>query len=454
MLIRKRNRYLERAIELIYTKHRNLLPFLEIFRNDIETIQFVPLGENATAVIMLENKKFNILFNTDYIKRDNLSDEDILWTICHEISHYILGHLTSEYENKYPLFFRNFGYDCQVNSMLYNINKRKQINVLKGMNWESYSHYLKGEEEIPFFLLVPPPLKKKRVLKDFEKSQIEPEKRELLIEFWFKNYSEEGLGLEEIFEYLEKIMPLDNQNEEETEPENAITEEKLPQTVLDFFEQYPTPSISEDELEAIIEDFDAKLFYTLDDIELNNRKLSVLRQSISRALFSGTNNDYKKRDWRKTVSTLPNVSRKESLLIAEEYNPLFYTQNQMREEEKEVAIYVDFSYSTEPYHAEIAKILTALKNQYKGRYFAFTTKITEMTFNDLIKGEYNSGGTDIEPVYEHINQNGFEKTLIITDGEFSKPSISTNARIFALLLGEGSDANAFGVKPEKVWKII
>ena len=151
---------------------------------------------------------------------------------------------------------------------------------------------------------------------------------------------------------------------------------------------------------------------------------------------------------------MPNVSRKESLLITQEYNPLFYTQNQMRDEEKEVAIYVDFSYSTESYHAEIAKILTALKNQYRGRYFAFTTKITEMTFNDLIKGEYNSGGTDIEPVYEHINQNGFKKALIITDGEFCLPSNSTNARIFALLLGEESNAEAFGIKPEKVWKII
>ena len=444
--------YLGKMIELIYTKHQNLFPFLNIFRKDIETLKFTPMGDDATAVIFLKEKKFHIIFNTDYIKRDNLTDEDILWTLCHEISHYILGHLTSEYEKKYSLFFRNFGYDCQVNSLLYNINRRKEINSLKGPNWENYGAFLKGEEEIPFFLLVPPPISKTKAKLDFAKSKLEKEQQEIILEFWFNNYSEEGLGLDEIFSYLENIIHVEDDQPVE-ENEKLLSEEELPESVIDFFKEINSRALNEQLIKSILEGENSKLFIDFDDVKLQKRRLNTLRSAIRESLFDSSENNSKMNEIQKNISVLPNISRKEALSVSGNYLPLYYSNRQFISKNKSSAIYIDFSYSTKAFHAEIAKLLSALKNEYKGKYYAFTTGIVEMTFKEITSGEYFSGGTDINPVYEHINQNRFEKALIITDGEFSVPSITAKAQIYAVLLGEDSSKNNFGKQPKKIWVI-
>jgi len=201
--------YIIKLIDLIYTKHQTLLPFLEILRRDIKNISFEELDDSYTAFIRLNDKKFEIFFNLNFINNYSLTDEDILWITCHEIGHYILDHLNSEYNKTHPKEFCNMAFDCQVNSLLYNINEQKPIEVLNKINQENYNKFLSGEDrEGYFFLLVPPFKTENEIRQELKKAQIEEQKREIIIEFWFKNFSKEGLGLNDIFSYLEKLIEI------------------------------------------------------------------------------------------------------------------------------------------------------------------------------------------------------------------------------------------------------
>ena len=457
--MKKREPKLSELIELIYDKHPKLLPFLDIFRKDINSLQFVPLGEDATAAIVLRNKKFDIVFNTEYIKREKLSDEDILWVLCHEISHYILGHLVSEYEKKYPPMFRNFGYDCQVNSMLYNINERKRIKVFDP-NLEAYGEFLRGAENELYFLLAPPHLSEKEVREDFEKvKNIDAEKLELIKEFWLKNYRPNGLGLDEIFYYLEKILPPEETKSETSEDEfehqdEAFDEEDLPESVRDFFDKLneaPAPPLPEEILEGFGDAFEIE--FNINDAELNRRKLNILRNAMREVLFYDGRGAVRELDFSRQRTVMPNVTRRETLMLGYDILPSFYENTMLSEIGKTLAVYVDFSASTFEYHAEVSKLIASLEEFKSARFFAFTENVYEIDYKDFFRGKFISGGTDIEPVYEHINKNGFEKALIITDGEFSTPQLFTNAKVFILLLGEFPNAGNFGIIPEKVWKL-
>jgi predicted metal-dependent peptidase len=150
---------------------------------------------------------------------------------------------------------------------------------------------------------------------------------------------------------------------------------------------------------------------------------------------------------------MPNVTRRETLMLGYDILPSFYENTMLSEIGKTLAVYIDFSASTFEYHAEVSKLIASLEEFKSARFFAFTENVYEIDYKDFLRGKFISGGTDIEPVYEHINKNGFEKALIITDGDFYPPEFVANARIFALLLGEFAETRNFGLIPEKTWKV-
>ena len=180
----KNDNYIIRFINLIYEKHLEPAPFLDVFRKDIRTIKFLELDDDETATINLNDGKFEILFNILFIRNYFLTDEDILWIICHEISHFILNHFNPHLNKKYSKDFRNLAFDCQVNSLLYNINERNEILLFKKLNGINHYQYLNGEDSDSYVFLTIPPFKDVQTVKDdFEKIQLDKEKADLIIEF-------------------------------------------------------------------------------------------------------------------------------------------------------------------------------------------------------------------------------------------------------------------------------
>ena len=457
--MKKQYPYLIDLIDLIYEKYHNLLPFLNLLRKDVDKFEFAHLGEDRTALITLGNSKISILINIDFVEEYKLNNEDILWLLCHELSHYILQHLSSKYNGKYSPQFRNIGFDCQVNSMLYNINERKTIDLLVKANWVNYTDFLNGDAYDFYFLLVPPIDSEESVRNDFANLDYDSDKLNLIVYFWFNNYSSKGLGLDEIFYYLEQIIP---QEEEEVDEDNLIDENEIPFNLSELPEniQATWDTIQEnliaEKFEVKIEQISESLIerdFNLDKVDLQIRKQNILKNAMKESFFMKSGNGVGSLDAIQQSSIFPNITRKEASIISSGYLPTFYNNTLDVETKSNIAIYIDFSISTQDYHAEICKLLTSLKSINHGKYFAFSTSVEEITFDDLLTGRFESSGTDINPVVNHINENHFKKVLIITDGDFESPISTTRSDLFILLFEE---SNKYTVLKEigsikKIW---
>lgn len=426
----KENNYLIKLIDLIYEKHQNLLPFLDVFRNDIETIKFIDSDSDMTAMIKLHDKRFEIIFNLRFIREYDLNDEDILWVICHEISHYVLEHLTSNINHKYSKSFCDIAFDCQVNSLLYIINERRDIDVLLKTNKINYTQFLHGEDPNGYyFLLVPPFLKENKVREDFQKINLNEKKRERIIDFWYKNYSENPLGLSEICGYLEKIIE-DNNPTEEIIPEG--NNQEIPESLVNLSEVFKNYKSENSLASEEIEDSNDSDRFDLSDTKIDERKKQRLKEAIAQAVFNNKKNVKQGVYSIMMRSIIPSINRREAVMLSNGLIPSFYGTEFDVSIPESVAIYIDFSASTQPYHKTICKHIAELRGLYKGPYFAFSEQVEEISYEDLLAGNFDVADTDIGPVIQHINKNKFQKALIITDGEFQAATIKTKAEIFVI----------------------
>jgi hypothetical protein len=463
--------YLEKIIELVFTKKQNLIPFVDILRNDINSLIFTEDDAVESANIILHDGKFDIVINTKFIEEYELNDEDVLWLICHEITHYALDHLNISSLSVFNDHVRNIGLDCQVNSLLYNLNNREKIELFEKGNKINYEQFLNNEDREGFyFLTVPPFLTEQEVKQDLKKINYDEKKKELIVEFWFKNFSSEGLGIIEIFEYLKQIFdnPYNNQtdkeedsnndkNEENNEGNNETdnnggnednednegdtkekSEEKIPESVVNLLDdllkggkkvksQTKTGSI-----ENIISETE-KQYATKDNI-------TILRNAIAAAMFTKQNNITAINE---TIiqTVIPNMGRKEAVLLSRGIMPLFYNSRGDTPLFQDIAIYIDFSASTQPYHKKILNLIYSLRDVYSGKYYAFSDKVCEVSLDDLTKGKFDTGGTDLERVFEHINNNNIQKALIISDGEFGIVTKLCRAELFFVLMSVNNSTN-------------
>jgi hypothetical protein len=336
--------------------------------------------------------------------------------------------------------------------MLYNINEQNPIETLNKFNEVNYDQYLSGEDRGGYFYLLVPPFKTENEIRDdFNKACINKKKTEIIIEFWFKNYSKDGLGLDEIVFYLEQLIEdyepdEENQNDEYKEIETS----DLPESVIELSETL-IQNIKDNDTVSI-EQFSNNLF-DLSNIETNKRDKLTLEKAIEKTLFkkkSGKEGEISEVFYR---NIFPVISRRESLYLSSDVIPVFYENKNSEIISSETAIYIDFSISTEPYHKQICKSITSLRKVYQGPYYGFTESVEELTYQDLLSGNFDISGTEIDPVIEHINQNKFKKALIITDGEFDKSRIQTKAELYIILFETSNSVNSIKTagKVKQVW---
>ncbi len=435
------NEYLQKLIELVYTKNQKLIPFLDILRNDIRSLTFTADTDIESANIIMQNGKFDIIVNTNFIAAYELDDEDVLWLICHEIAHYALDHLSMSSLSVFNDHVRNIGLDCQINSLLYNLNDRNTIQLFEKANKINYTQFLENEDrEGYYFLTVPPFLSEKKVINDLKQIDFDEKKKKLIAEFWFKNFSKEGLGIKEIFEYLVQIFNNPYNNEDEKNGENnkerendnkdsKYGEEDIPEEITELMDKLLKTGKSvksqSEQLKNII--LDTEKQYSIKD------NITILRNAINSAVFT-KNNNISAINETIMQTIMPNLGRKEAVLLAKGLMPMFYNTVGDYSLSKDIAIYIDFSASTKPYHSKILNLINALRDIYSGKYYSFSDYVTEVSLDDLVKGKFETGGTDIEKVFENIEANGIKKALIISDGEFGIVNKTCKAELFIVLL--------------------
>jgi len=433
---------LEEIIELIYTKHNELLPFLPVLRNNIESVEIINNKTIETAQIELKNNKFYIKISKVMIDDYKLNTTDLMWILAHEISHYLQKHFDPNRIKTLSPSDENIIEDMQVNSMLYHINNKQQIELMMKLNGIAYQTLLESGDlrNCYGFMLVPPNKPEHEIRKEIMGiSNIETDKKEKLILLWFDNYNK-GLSLEEITVRLKEIIDFTKDEDKQ---------EQVPQEILDL----------EETLKGIFENSTNNKenieneYYSscLDEIDLNltpeqmqNRKLNILKYSIDKVLFKNKNYSTINDDEIFFKSVVPHYGRRETAMLSVGLQPLFYYKNEITKikENKFAAVYIDYSASADEYKKTIYLLLLKLKDKYQGPYFLFTTKIKEVTLAEIKTGKTISGGTEIDCVINHINDNGFKKALIITDGEFEPYYTKTDIDFYALLYSTKNNASA------------
>lgn len=125
---------------------------------------------------------------------------------------------------------------------------------------------------------------------------------------------------------------------------------------------------------------------------------------------------------KKTLSRKPipiSPSKRDLLKIAVTGNwPTMWAAPKRKQTHSEfgVAIYLDVSGSVYEYLPKICRLIVSMKKEITCIY-GFSNEVHEHGLNMLRKGELKTtGGTDFDCVAEHIEEAGFKKCVIITDG--------------------------------------
>jgi len=66
-------------VGLIYLKHNQFIPFIDIYRNNIECCEVVNDKQTESARLVYKNDKFYIYFGKNFIDEYNLTLDDIVF---------------------------------------------------------------------------------------------------------------------------------------------------------------------------------------------------------------------------------------------------------------------------------------------------------------------------------------------------------------------------------------
>ncbi len=127
----------------------------------------------------------------------------------------------------------------------------------------------------------------------------------------------------------------------------------------------------------------------------------------------------KRMEAQRRVSPLPLYpSRRDLVLLAEGAYPLHYHHLIYQEtvDRQGVAIYLDVSGSVTSFLPQIIGVLNKLRGRMAS-IFQFSTEVVETSLEELLAGEIQTTyGTDFDCVARSILEQGFERSIVITDG--------------------------------------
>jgi hypothetical protein len=143
----------------------------------------------------------------------------------------------------------------------------------------------------------------------------------------------------------------------------------------------------------------------------------------------------------RTTSVIPlRPSGKDMAWLAAGYVPTLWKNsvNKTKEENNNIAIYLDVSGSVGSHLPNILGVITSLKRNIQ-RIYCFSTIVSEHTVQELAKGEYkSSGGTSFGCIVTHAIENKIDKMVVFTDGyasmnRYTKKTVKDNIKDAAIV---------------------
>jgi hypothetical protein len=130
-----------------------------------------------------------------------------------------------------------------------------------------------------------------------------------------------------------------------------------------------------------------------------------------------------------TVLTLTPIPTRDRRAIVQRYlgaRPLLYTgqaTKRMPNRSERVHVYVDVSGSMRDVVRPLYGAMIDCKNWVAKTVHLFSTKVEDISLADLSAGNLiSTGGTDIECVARHLDENNIKRAIILTDGYVGCPS--------------------------------
>lgn len=418
-------------------------------------------GTPMTAAVV-NTTPYTLIFGKKFIKENLKTIEDAVYLLSHELTHLILDHFAKDILDEFN--DKELGFnaahiivDCQVNATVYNsLQEEKYLEFIK-----RYYH----KENMPYCFFRPDGIPKysKKGLKQsitldsngnitYEPDYVEmPEKdKEFLLNLHKKLYSEDGITNKELIDGLytwfesqdnsdlsEIVKDLlgnhddlfkDRGSSEEDENLNDLTNQ-----VGNNYLNRNKDKNEDKNKEEIEKDPENKnggkkggsprgelIKKCIDNLEyIKSIKNKLKKQEVitpSAKIYKAIYN-YLPKTCTRTV--IPNFydQRTISTYSKTKKVPIF-SKNRTIGSKVIVPCYLDVSGSQAHVIPHTTQAVILLKREIGNVVYCFSTKISASSIKKLKEGEYETtGGTDFNPVIEHIIENKFKNAVILTDGE-------------------------------------
>lgn len=408
--------------------------------------ELVP-GMAATAAVM-NTKPYTLVFGKKFMQENMRSMEDCVYILSHELTHLVLDHFASDILEEFKS--RELGMkashiivDCQVNATVYN-------SLLEDKYFEFIKRYY-PEAKMPYCFFRPDGKP------ELDEGVIEKGDQEKMRNLHDRLYSESGISNKDL---IDGLMPWfeDQQNQQELQEaiskllgnhkdtfkdraQNAESEEleELTKAVARDTQDYLDKNKGKEkgdgkekgEGEKGDEQTNGKqggegqdtrqkeIKVCLDRIEYAN---AVKRQLKKTQVISPSSRIFKAIDEfspkRSTRSPVPNFyDRRTAAYHSMGITRIFHEHPHVGSKVI-VPCYLDVSGSQDHVLPVMLPVVSRLKQKIGNLVYCFSNTVDPASVSELQRGKYKTtGGTDFNPVAEHILRNNFKNALILTDGQ-------------------------------------
>ena len=439
-------------------------------KDDIAFEKFILLAEirfdkDVRSATIAGVDRHVLLLNKNFLDKYCNDIHHLIFVIYHEIYHIIFSHFWIKIDE--DEFIKNIVFDAIINAYLTKkFNDKKYYSILENL----YS-----TDNLPECILRPPSGYKDEVIL----SKKLTDDINWLIEKLYLSY--EGPSYMEIIDVLkrhivEEVVPkvlllgehplkIEYKTNSKGVSSDKIISDKIMEEIKEIFEQ----GFSERDNDS--KDINARnekkenedKFYShiqnYEEIIINFEKhekqaIKTIQQAIRNLLVYDTKGH-------------PFLSIGDSIVESKNVYPDFYKRSVFIKESlgldiiyydsdkhiyllaelnQKANVYVDVSDSMEEYYETLYAALSPFVKTKKIKVYIWSTDVKEIKVKDFLKGKiFTFQGTDISCVLKHILENKIYKSLIITDGIFSKPkntllnSLSGKYTIYTILTPDGED---------------
>jgi len=129
-------------------------------------------------------------------------------------------------------------------------------------------------------------------------------------------------------------------------------------------------------------------------------------------------------------TVIPNFQDRRTAAVYSTGNLPVFHNNPTKGNRERVVCYIDVSGSQDHVLPHVLPVVSRLKLHIGQEVYCFSNSVSPTRVSDLAKGIYETtGGTDFDPVAEHLLKNKFRKVIILTDGEASlRPDLSASIK--------------------------